>query len=187
MKIYFNSMKKTIILSTIFLSILTISCNKTDKTTTNNTENDSNNTPSTQLVEMNEVQISNIVSPKQNDTIYVTNFFATWCGPCMKEIPHFKEKMEELKNEKVKFTFVNVDNPSDWSTNVNNFANESGLHKNIVLFNIENITADFFTKNFQTWNGASIPFTQISKGNKKEEIIGMISKEDLTNKINNLK
>lgn len=174
--------------------ILLISCNKTEKKTTNNTETtkvDSlkiNNAPSTKLIKMNEDQISSILAPKQNDTIYITNFFATWCKPCINEIPHFKEKMEELKNDKVKFTFVNVDFPEDWDTAVKKFADESNLHKNIILFNsMESITPNFFKKNFQTWDGTSIPFTQISKGDKKQEIIGMLTKKELTEKIDNLK
>ena len=26
-----------------------------------------------------------------NDTIYVVNFWATWCGPCVREIPYFEQ------------------------------------------------------------------------------------------------
>jgi hypothetical protein len=39
----------------------------------------------------------------------------------MKEIPHFKEKMEELKGKPVKFTFVSVDAKEDWNTAVSDF------------------------------------------------------------------
>ena len=105
----------------------------------------------------------------------------------MHEIPFFKEKMEELNGEKVKFTFISVDRPKDWSIAVNQFAKESGLAKNIVLFNTEQIPADFFTKHFETWNGASIPFTLITKGNQRIETIGMMRKQELSNKINALK
>ena len=98
-------MKKSI----LFLSFLALlSCNKTKQEITNTT-NDNIAESNVHLVEMNSQQISEIITPKQNDTIYITNFFATWCGPCMHEIPFFKEKMEELNGEKVKFTFISVD------------------------------------------------------------------------------
>lgn len=166
-------MKNTII--SMFLLAL-ISCNKKEQSIQN-----------IQLVEMTELQISELITPKQNDTIYVTNFFATWCGPCMKEIPHFKEKMQELRNDKVKFTFVSVDNPNTWSSSVNDFALQSGLGNSIVLFNAQQITPDFLSKNFASWDGQSIPFTLISKGSQSKETIGMMSKDELSQQINSFK
>lgn len=165
------------------LTIFLVSCSKKNKTTDNQIET----TSDIHLVELNEKQVSEIISPKQNDTIYVTNFFATWCGPCMHEIPYFKEKMEELRNDKVKFTFVNLDRPQSWSTAVKNFAIQSGLEKNIILFNTQNLSNDFFSKNFKTWNGGAIPFTIITKGNHIDEKVGMMSKEELSHKISTLK
>lgn len=106
---------------------------------------------------------------------------------CMHEIPFFKEKMDELKNEKIKFTFVSIDNPKDWNNAVHNFAQETGLAKNIVLFNTQHITPDFFSKNFKYWDGATIPFTIITKGNKIDETVGMMRKYELTEKINAFK
>ncbi len=28
---------------------------------------------------------------KQNDTIYIVNFWATWCKPCVHELPDFEK------------------------------------------------------------------------------------------------
>lgn len=132
-------------------------------------------------------ETENIVGAHENDTIYVTNFFATWCGPCMKEIPHFKEKMEETKSQPVKFTFVSLDEKSDWETAVKSFANENNLGKNIVLLDGTLLNPEFFSQNFETWDGGSIPFTLIRKGDKSDETVGMMSKEMLAEKINALK
>ncbi len=46
---------------------------------------------------------------QENDTVYVVNFWATWCGPCVKEMPHFKELSEDLKNKPVKFILMSLD------------------------------------------------------------------------------
>lgn len=123
---------------------------------------------------------------KNNDTLYVTNFFATWCGPCMREIPHFKNKMEELKGKPVKFTFVNLDEKSEWNGAVKKFAEENGLAENIVLLDGQKLDQNFFPKNFQKWDGGSIPFTYMRKGNKTDEYLGMMTESELNNRINSL-
>lgn len=139
------------------------------------------------LPEVNQEQLANLVSAKKNDTLYVTNFFATWCGPCMKEIPHFVEKMEQTKGKPVKFTFVSVDAKEDWNTAVSDFADEYNIKKNVILFDASTITPDYFTKLTKTWDGSSIPFTLIKKGDKTDETVGMMSKEDLEKKLNSFK
>ena len=63
-------------------------------------------------------------------------------APCMIEIPYFKTEMEKLKGEKVKFTFVSVDQPEDWNTKVKEFGNIQGLSSNIVLFDMVNAALD---------------------------------------------
>jgi thiol-disulfide isomerase/thioredoxin len=39
---------------------------------------------------------------KKNDTLYVINFWATWCKPCVEELPAFEKVNSEYKNQKVK-------------------------------------------------------------------------------------
>ena len=38
----------------------------------------------------------------------VLSFFATWCVPCMKELPHLENVYKAYKNEKVKFFLVDI-------------------------------------------------------------------------------
>ena len=188
-------MKKLIFSALIFTAL--ISCKKTENTEpeataenntekVNSTSTSSKNTMSSLSV-VDENQLTTLVAPKKNDTIYVTNFFATWCPPCMKEIPHFVEKMKELKGKPVKFTFVSVDAKEDWNTKVSDFADEYDLRKNVVLFDASMISPDYFTKITKTWDGGSIPFTVIKKGDKEVENVGMMSKEDLDAKLNSFK
>jgi len=38
---------------------------------------------------------------KNENTIYVINFWATWCMPCVKELPYFEKLNAENKDAKV--------------------------------------------------------------------------------------
>lgn len=182
-------MKKIILYSVLSLSFL--ACKKNDeKVTETKAKEDSISVEPTktqadvaELKEVSSEKLSAILKSNNSDTIYVTNFFATWCGPCMQEIPHFKKKMEELADKPVKFTFVSLDNKSDWANAVSDFADEYEIRKNIVLLDGNLLKQDFFKQNFQSWSGESIPFTLIRKGDKTDETIGSITEEALNNKI----
>lgn len=136
-----------------------------------------------QLKELSPEKISQVLK-LSSDTLYVTNFFATWCGPCMQEIPHFRKKMEELENQPVKFTFVSLDNKTDWATAVSDFADEYDIRENVILLDGTLLNQDFFKQNFQSWSGEAIPFTLIRKGDKSDETIGSMSENALNQKLN---
>ncbi len=185
-------MKKAVLSTFLFLAVT--ACNKeTEKienTVDTNTDSavtmpeDFHSEPIApfRAVELSTVETSELLA-KKNDTLYVTNFFATWCGPCVREIPHFREKIEETENQPVKITFVALDAKEDWTTKVKPFVEEHRIAENTVLVNPELLTPEFFPENFEKWDGASIPFTFMRKGNKTDETIGMMSKEMLDRKM----
>ena len=44
---------------------------------------------------------------------HVINFWATWCAPCIEELPYFQKIQKEYKKKKVKFSFISMDfNPN---------------------------------------------------------------------------
>lgn len=45
--------------------------------------------------------------------ITLIDFWASWCGPCRKEIPHVKKYYEEYKNKGVQFISVSIDAKKD--------------------------------------------------------------------------
>ena len=182
-------MRKILIYSVLSISLL--ACKKNDeKVAETEAKEDSIKVEPTksvayvaELTELSPEKISEVLKSNHSDTLYVTNFFATWCGPCMQEIPHFRKKMDELKNQPVKFTFVSLDNKTDWATKVNDFADEYDIRKNIILLDGMLLKQEFFAQNFQSWNGESIPFTLIRKGNKSDETVGSMTEEMLNQKI----
>ncbi|HCN11502.1 MAG TPA: redoxin, partial [Chryseobacterium sp.] len=49
------------------------------------------------------------------------------------------------------------------------------------------LTPEFFPANFKQWDGGSIPFTFMRKGDKTDETVGMMSAEMLNEKLNSFK
>ena len=106
-----------LILSILILAMVS-SCKKETKTDelTDNSITDSVKTPESnevsetaipfKKIELTPDETSKMLAKKNNDTLYVTNFFATWCGPCMVEIPHFKEKMKEYIEQGVQLGWL---------------------------------------------------------------------------------
>ncbi|MDR4892318.1 MULTISPECIES: TlpA family protein disulfide reductase [unclassified Chryseobacterium] len=180
---------KKIILSTLLLTAL-YSCKKEGQKTENTvtadsvsvSQNTGNEGSAAIPKEFSPENVSRHLA-KNNDTLYVTNFFATWCGPCMREIPSFKSKMEELKGKPVKFTFVNLDEKADWEGAVKNFATENKLGGSIILLDGQKLDQNFFHNNFKQWDGGSIPFTFMRKGDKTDEYLGMMTEDVLNSKI----
>lgn len=183
---------KRVILSIAVFSLMA-ACNKETKVDEKVTS-DSTMVNDGTVAEVNSVPFEKIEwSPEEttkrlgklnNDTLYVTNFFATWCGPCVKEIPHFKAKMAEMKDQPVKFTFVSLDERAEWDKALPKFVAEHGLAPNVVVLDGAQLTPEFFPANFKEWDGGAIPFTLIRKGDKTDETLGSMSEEMLTQKLN---
>jgi len=51
-----------------------------------------------------------LASPE--DELHVVNFWATWCPPCVTELPHFEKLSKEYKDKGVKFILISLDFPS---------------------------------------------------------------------------
>ena len=90
----------------------------------------------------------------------VFNFWATWCGPCIKELPHF----EEIGDQGVKVYLVSVDFVSDLKK-VQTFTKKRKLRSD-VLFLDEKDPDSYMRKISDDWSGA-IPATLFVTGSGK--------------------
>ena len=101
---------------------------------------------------------------KNNDTVYVVNFWATFCKPCIEEIPDFIRIVKKYEKQKVKLMLVSLDLPSFYPARIAAFAKKNNYTADIIWLNETN--ADIFCPMIdKKWSGA-IPST-IIVNNKK--------------------
>jgi thiol-disulfide isomerase/thioredoxin len=94
----------------------------------------------------------------------VVNFWATWCAPCVHEIPWFEKNIGAFKNEKVKLVLVSLDFADEYPKNIAAFAKKNGYHAEIIWLD-ETDTDSFCPKIDQKWEG-TIPVS-LMVNNKK--------------------
>jgi len=120
-----------------------------------------------------------------NDSLYVVNFWATWCQPCVEELPYFEEMHEKYADQKVKIILVNLDFPHVIKTRLHPFLEKNKL-KSSIWYLDEQKANDYIPKVDEMWSGA-IPFTFFSRGSTKfkDRKEGKFTKEELENLIEN--
>ena len=62
--------------------------------------------------------------------VVVIDFWATWCGPCVAEMPHMKELYAEYHNKGVEFIGVSLDNPKEEGglDSLKNYVKSNGIN-----------------------------------------------------------
>lgn len=98
--------------------------------------------------------IHSLLDTRKNN-VQVINFWATWCGPCVRELPHFQKIMTE-QADRVDMHFVSLDF-ADKLDNVEKFVQNKGWKGDIML--LDDIDYDgWISRVDSTWSGA-IPAT----------------------------
>lgn len=97
------------------------------------------------------------------NTVYVVNFWATWCAPCVKELPHFEQLNSENKN--VKVVLVSLDFKNQFESKLLPFLKKKSINSEVVLLTDTNYN-NWLPIVDKDWSG-SIPATLIIKNGKK--------------------
>ena len=100
-----------------------------------------------------------------NDTTYIINFWATWCKPCLEELPYLEEINEKYSDEKIKVILCSLDFPKQIESKLLPFVEKKKLNSMVVVLLDGNFN-DWIDKVSSEWSGA-IPVTYIYNGNKK--------------------
>jgi thiol-disulfide isomerase/thioredoxin len=110
------------------------------------------------LQKMNFQQFENHLR-RQSDTVYVVNFWASWCKPCCEELPAFEKITDKYAGKKVKVLLVSLDFPIQLESRLLPYIQKNGIKSEVILLDDPNQNL-WIDKVYPKWSGA-IPFTQI--------------------------
>ncbi len=102
---------------------------------------------------------------KPNDTTYIVNFFASWCAPCVKELPEFVAFAEAHKTDKIQVLFVSLDFKKDVKKNLGPLSIKHNLGQNLYILDEANAN-NWINKVDSAWGG-DIPATLFVNNQKR--------------------
>lgn len=131
-------------------------------------------------------QLEQVLSSKY-DSVYVINFWATWCKPCIEELPYFEEAHHEFKKSNVRILLVSLDMASELERIVIPFIQKKKMLSEIVLLD-EPDPNSWIDRIEPSWTG-SLPATIIFNNSLKKRSFQekQLTKEELFSIIQQLK
>ncbi len=95
---------------------------------------------------------------KDNHT-WVINFWATWCAPCVKEMPYFQQIAADYETKGVKVVLVSLDHPRQIESRVIPFIQRLKINQEVILLADPDANS-WIDKVSPEWSGA-LPATLI--------------------------
>jgi thiol-disulfide isomerase/thioredoxin len=94
---------------------------------------------------------------RKSDHPLVVNFWATWCAPCIEEIPYFQEEVKKHAGQKAELVLVSLDFKDAYPSQLASFIKKKNYEA--TFFWLDETNADHFCPQIDPkWSG-SIPST----------------------------
>ena len=103
-------------------------------------------------------ELEKIISPV-TDTTYVINFWATWCKPCIKELPHFDALESTFAGSPIKVILVSLDFRRQYESVLLPWIEKNKIQSQVLLIDEPDYNS-WIDKVDPSWSGA-IPATLI--------------------------
>ena len=116
------------------------------------------------------------------DKTYVINFWATWCAPCVKELPYFEEVNKEFKDKNTEVILVSLDFPSQIESKLKPYLKKNKIKSRVILLDDSKMNT-WVPKVSEQWDGG-IPATLIVNSSNYNFYPKPFKKEELFTEIN---
>lgn len=111
---------------------------------------------------------------QKGDDLYVVNFWATWCAPCIKELPYFEALNQR---EDVEVLLVSLDFPKHKESRLLPFIKKNNLQSKLVL--LDDTDENYWINDIHpNWSGA-LPATLIYTKKQRGFYEQSFTKEEL--------
>jgi thiol-disulfide isomerase/thioredoxin len=113
----------------------------------------------------------------KSDTVYMVNFWATWCLPCVEEMPDLLKFATDKKSSKFRLILVSLDMPNQLETRVKPFVKRFSISEKVVLLDdpdankwIDRVSPDWsgalpgtllFSRDFRQFHGDLLDYEKI--------------------------
>ena len=134
---------------------------------------------STEVKTVNYNELKPLIN-KSGEKIYVVNFWATWCAPCIKEIPYYEELN---KNPLIDVLLVSLDFPNHIFSRLIPFIKKNKIQSEVILLNDSD--ENYFINDINSdWSGA-LPATIIYNKKKRVFFEKSFTKDELFKLVKN--
>jgi thiol-disulfide isomerase/thioredoxin len=132
--------------------------------------------PAPAPTELEIANFDNLVRNSQKDFVLV-NFYATWCGPCRRELPDLVAMAKDTASN-TQIMLISIDSPEDVQQKLPSFLTEYGI--DFATYTRVSEPGKFIARYYPGYQG-TIPLTLIFRkgGEMLEAIVGMTSGKEL--------
>jgi len=117
----------------------------------------------------------------EDDQVYIINFWATWCQPCVEELPYFEAINTTYKHKGVNVILVSLDKKKEIESRLFPFIEKHDIRSEIVVLNSINPNK-WIDRVDPNWSG-SIPITIIYNKNNRKFYEKTFHLEELKNEV----
>lgn len=162
----------------MFLIISALSCNQKKEQSVNSEAKQVQKSLEIEVYDFNGIEK---FLHQEDNKIHVINFWATWCAPCVKELPYFEKLKEEYQDQNVEVLLISLDFPSQYEKKLKPFIQEKKLKSKVIALDDVDMNT-WLPKVDQNWSGA-IPATIIYRNNKRQFYEQSFNYETLENEV----
>ena len=120
---------------------------------------------------------------KRDGKVHVINFWATWCAPCIKELPFFEKLNTEYGDKNVDVLLVSLDFPHLYELKLKPFIKKKNLQSKVIALDDVDMNT-WIPKIDETWSG-SLPATIIYKNDERKFFEQSFTFEELETEVKN--
>ena len=117
-------------------------------------------------IEVVNFQELEVMLDRDDDKVRIVNFWATWCKPCIEELPFFEELSDSLGGDELEVILVSLDFPDKLDSQLIPFVEKRHLEPEVILLD-DPRENEWIPKVDPSWSGA-IPATLMLRGSNRK-------------------